>query len=167
MRYMWLLAVGGAAIVGCEQGNPSPSVVGAWNLISWEQRTGTGEVSYPHGDNPIGQIIYTENGQMSAQLMNPEATLLDVTGLSADELLAQVGTMFFAYHGTYSVDEPAQTVTHHLQGSLYPTWVGTDQVREFEFLGDDVLQLTAIIEDRITESAGATGTHVLLWERVR
>ncbi len=158
-----------AAITACEsQERANNSLVGAWNLVSWVVTSPSGEVSYPYGQSPEGQIIYTDNGQMSAQLMHPGAALPDLAELSPEEAMGRVGRTFFAYHGTYSVDESAQTVTHHVLGSLAPTWVGTDQRREFEFLDSDRLRLTARTEgDQAAEDIGAGGTNVLIWERTR
>jgi Lipocalin-like domain len=141
--------------------------VGAWRLISWKATSPSGEIRYPHGETPEGQIIYTANGQMSAQLMNPGAALPDVNGLSPGEVLARIATTFFAYHGTYEIDAPARTVTHHVVGSLAPNWVGTDQVRAYEFLSDDRLELTARIgDDSVAKAAATSGTQVLVWERI-
>ena len=156
-----------AALAGCERGDPAASLVGAWRLVSWEQGAEPGNMRRPYGENPEGQLIYTSNGQMAAQLMNPGATLPDVTGSAAEEVLAQVSTTFFAYYGTYSVDASAQTVTHHVQGSLAPTWVRSDQVRAFEFLDEDRLQLTAILDEQSSSELAATGRQVLVWERIR
>ena len=40
------------------------------------------------------------------------------------------------YFGTYSVDATTQTVTHHVEGSLWPDYTDTDQVRPFRIEGD-------------------------------
>lgn len=158
-----------AALTGClSQQHTNTSFVGAWNLVSWVVTNPSGELSYPYGQSPEGQIIYTDNGQMSAQLMHPGAELPDLDGLSPDEVMGQVFTTFFAYHGTYSIDESAQTVTHHVVGSVAPSWVGTNQLREFEFLDNDHLRLIAKLEgDQVAQDAGAVGTNVLVWERTR
>jgi Lipocalin-like domain len=150
-----------------ERTGPEQRFVGAWRLISWKATSDAGDVRYPHGETPEGQIMYTANGQMSAQLMSPGATLPDVNGLTPKEVLARVATTFFAYHGTYEVDERARTITHHVVGSLAPSWVGTDQVRGYEFSSDDRLELTARIGDEsVAKAAAAVGTQVLVWERI-
>src|SRR5262245_49062163 len=38
-------------------------------------------------------------------------------------------TGYYAYFGTYTVDESARTVTHHIQASVRPEEVGRDYVR--------------------------------------
>ena len=155
-----------AACLGCGSEELSGSLVGAWRLASWEQRSASGEVSYPYGEMPEGQIVYTSNGQMSAQLMNPRDTLAGVTASGTEEIVSRVAQNYFAYYGTYTLDELARTVTHHVHGSLASTWVGSDQVRQFEFLTDDRLQLVATIDDDSQVSSVATGQQVLVWERI-
>ena len=141
--------------------------VGAWRLVSWERTSPSGEVSYLYGREPEGQLIYTSNGQMSAQLMNPDAKSPADARSSSNETAAEIAKQFFAYWGTYSVDESAACVTHHVLGAVARSWVGRDQVRRYEFLGDDRLQLTADLEnDDVAERAGFAGAQVLVWERI-
>jgi hypothetical protein len=60
--------------------------------------------------------------------------------------LREAVTGFVAYFGTYDVDEAAHTVTHHVEASLVPSWVGTDVKRQFNFQ-DGRLLLTAAAPD--------------------
>ena len=157
------------ALIGCQsQERGYNSLVGTWNLVSWVVTSPSGEEGYPYGQSPEGQLIYTTNGQMSAQLMHPGAALPDLTGLSSDEVMGQVFTTFIAYYGTYSIDESSQRVMHHVSGSVARSWVGTDQVREFKFLSVDRLRLTARLEgDQTGQDLRAAGTNMLIWERVQ
>ena len=141
--------------------------VGAWTMVSWVMTDTDGNESYPYGPEAVGQIVYTETGRVAVHQMNPDAELPDVAGLTPSEALARIATTFFAYYGTYTVDESAGTVTHHLEGAMEPTWVGTDQVREFEFVGDDRLILLVTQDNELARSVGAAGTNVVAWERVR
>jgi hypothetical protein len=47
----------------------SQALVGAWRLVSSEFRLSSGEVIHPYGTDAVGLLIYTEDGQMSAQIM--------------------------------------------------------------------------------------------------
>jgi len=155
-----------AGCFACEQTNERDSLVGAWRLISWEQPSATGEASYPYGRTPEGQIIYTANGQMSAQLMNPGGNLAGVTASGAQEIVGRMSENYFAYYGTFTLDPETQTVTHHVKGSLAPNWVGSEQPRQFEFLPDGRLQLIAVLGAQDQTSDFATGRQVLVWERI-
>lgn len=143
--------------------------VGAWHLVSWTVKADDGTTTYPFGEQAQGQIVYTSSGQMSVQLMRPGADLsrfADLDGVSALDELGR--TTFFAYWGTYEVDDTAKTVTHHVEGSLSPTWVGTAQIRGYRFESEDRLVLTPQPEDA-EHQAGLDLTQVnkLIWERVR
>lgn len=85
------------------------------------------------GEKVIGRITYDKAGRMSGQMMRlgrhptlpPEGALLRAT--PARKRIREVVSGFIAYFGTFDVDEPAQTVSHHIQACLIPSWVGTDQ----------------------------------------
>lgn len=48
-------------------------LVGAWTLNSYVERDiETGVENYPFGEHPLGLILYTPDGYMSAQLQRPE-----------------------------------------------------------------------------------------------
>ena len=89
----------------------------------------------------------------------------DVEALT--EAILRVSRTFFAYYGTYSVDPIARTVTHHVQGSLRPSWVGTDQLRGFELLDDDRMALTVVLGDAASSDTNFPGSNILMWERLR
>jgi hypothetical protein len=67
-----------------------------------------------------------------------------------------------AYFGTFTVDEAAGTVTHHVQGSLFPEDLGKDFVRRFRVDGDTFeLSFTSPSPD------GASITRTLVFRRSR
>jgi Lipocalin-like domain len=55
-----------------------------------------------------------------------------------DEKAAAYNT-FIAYYGSFKVDTAAQSVTHHVTASLFPNWVGGDQVRFYQFDEDRLI----------------------------
>jgi hypothetical protein len=42
---------------------------------------------------------------------------------------------YFGYFGTFTVDEDAQEVVHHIEGGWFPNLVGTKQIRHYRFDG--------------------------------
>lgn len=167
-RFAFLLVL----VTGCTapESNPStttpppPELVGVWELVSYTVTSSDGGVRFPFGQGPKGQIIYTETGEMSAQLMGADYALSAFSGLDGPAALQEVGvSAFFAYWGTYVVDKAAGTVTHELKGCLYPDWVGADQLRSFRFEGPDSLVLWAQLP-----GVGDPGDlYELRWVRVR
>ncbi len=47
---------------------------------------------------------------------------------------------YLAYAGSYTLD--GMTVTHHVEMSLFPNWIGTDQVRAIAILENGDLELS-------------------------
>jgi len=121
-------------------------LIGTWKFESMKVETEKGEIVYPYGEKPFGMLIYTPSGHMSVLLMRPDRPRFasnDPLSGSPEEIESAYGG-FDAYCGTYSVDEEKGTVTHHIEGSKFPNWVGTDQVRNFQFSNDKLL-LKAIL----------------------
>ena len=83
----------------------------------------------------------------------------DPLNVSADEARAAfVG--FIGYYGSFTVDSAAGTVTHTLEVASIPNWVGSEQVRFFEFDGDRLTLSTAPMV-----LGGVEVTNVLEWQR--
>jgi len=140
--------------------------IGVWKLVSGESKDEvTGEVRYPWGTKPVGRLAYDDAGHVFAQLMNPgrrpvggmadRGAAAAIATLSADDMREML-TGFNAYFGTFDVDEPAQTVIHHLQSALIPSWVGTDQRRKYEFSGSNQL---------IMFNTASHAAYRLVWQR--
>ena len=138
------------------------SLVGAWTLVSWESQAMDGTVTQPYGPNPMGQIVYSGSGRMSAQLMHPTASLPEATNTTAEEMSAAIFGRFFSYYGSYTVDEESSIVIHHVEGALLPTWVETERPRSFTFDGRDRVILNTMPDELRTSGAVST----LIWQRV-
>jgi len=132
--------------------------VGQWTLISYEQRSPTGEVTQPFGKDPIGRISYDPHGHMSAQLMRRDRLKFADSDprKGTDAEIRNAFTEYAGYYGSYTVDEKAGTVTHHVEGAWFPNWIGSNQVRRFEFSGNQ-LTLRADLP---------AGPSILVWERI-
>lgn len=136
--------------------------VGTWSLESFHAKAPNGEMVHPFGESVVGRITYSEDGRMSVQVMSEDRARLstdDFTRAPAAEI-TQAFTTYVGYCGTYSIDSEAGEVTHHLEVASIPNWVGTDQLRIFEF-GEDTLRLSTppILIDGIAVES------VLLWRR--
>ncbi len=112
-------------------------LVGHWSLESFEALS-DGSAEYPFGPGAVGQITYDRAGHMAVQIMKsgrrPFASGDQAAG-SVEEVSAAF-TGYVAYYGTYSVDERAGVVTHHIAASMFPNWVGSEQQREVLLEGD-------------------------------
>jgi hypothetical protein len=121
-------------------------IVGVWDFTSMVVLTSSGEVVYPYGEDLYGRLIYTEGGHMCVLLMRarrPKFALDDPFAGTPTEK-ADAFDSFDAYCGTYEVDEHAGIITHRIEGSKFPNWLGSNQIRYFEF-ADQQLIIKAVI----------------------
>ena len=136
----WVVAV----LVVCACASQTNQLVGTWKFISLGGKSSKGDVFHPYGQNLFGRLMYDAKGNMSALLMNPDRPRFasgDMKKGTPEEIKAAFEG-FDAYCGTYTVDREKRTVTHHVLGSKFPNWVGTDQLRFFKISGD-TLRITA------------------------
>lgn len=139
------------------------SFVGTWRLVAANFYKADGTLVKLYGDEPKGIFVYDDGGRMCVQIMEPERPLLPPGHLAehASDDYQRILIGYIAYFGTYDVDEAARTVTHHVQGSLIPNWVGTDLVRGYEFSGTRLTLRTSASRLR-----GELMRGELIWERM-
>jgi hypothetical protein len=133
--------------------------IGAWDLVSYELRTTDGRTLQPLGTDPVGRISYDAAGHMSAHLMRRGVPNFGASRREQATLeeMAAAWRGYAGYFGSYSIDEAASAVIHHVEGAWYPNFVGTDQVRIYCFEGD-----------RLTLQAdSASGRTTIVWQRPR
>lgn len=136
--------------------------LGAWKLISIDIRYAEGNVVSVYGENPAGMITYTDDGKASVHLMDrrrPKFSGNDKSqGTPEETKSAVVG--YEAYFGSFEIDEENNSITHHVEGALFPNWIGTDQLRFYEFNNGNLILTTPKIP-----YSGTTLVGVLTWER--
>ena len=121
-------------------------LIGAWELVSFvEKPLNESPPNYPMGERPTGILIYTPDGYMSAQLMraNPGHFASADWFKTTSEEYARVASTYFAYAGSFQVDEESKTVTHFVLVSLFPNWIGQKQQRIARIEGDTLHLSTA------------------------
>ena len=138
--------------------------IGTWKLVSAEAVRANGDVVKPLGDDPKGVIMYDTHGNMSAQLFRADRQdfASDDRAAASDSEIRAAFLSFTAYYGTFSVNDDEGVVTHHVEGSLLPNWVGGDQHRNFKLYG---VRLTLTPPPR--EVDGQQQVSSLVWQRVR
>jgi hypothetical protein len=140
----------------------SNPLIGTWRLISWQNRSLLdGEVSYPLGKDAVGYIMYGQDGYMSVAILSPDRPKFaagDLLSGGAEERARAVGT-YVSYCGQYEF--LGDTVVHRVELSLFPNWVGVEQERLVEVMGD---RLT--LSTRPILLGGVQRTAHLIWEAV-
>jgi hypothetical protein len=118
-------------------------VLGGWELVSFVARdAATGEEKHPLGRAPLGLILYTVDGHMSAQLAD--------SGMQG----------FISYGGRFAVDEETSTLHHDVTISMMPELLTQPQFRHACIDGD-----TLTLSASRTDDAGVTTHSRLKWKR--
>ena len=140
-------------------------LVGEWRLVSYTSLDSSGKQALVWGPNPIGLIVYTPDGTMAAQLYDPRRAKFGTLPRAASPELAKAAFVGgYSYYGSFKVDTAAKTVTHHVEGSNNPDWIGGNLVRSYRFVGKDRIALTVLTNFDGTKVANGA---VLVWERLR
>ena len=137
--------------------------VGAWRLVSTEQRLadGTTRPAPAFGPNGVGYLLYTESNRMCALLMDPTRPKWDDRQTAPpDTVLRSAYNGLAAYCGTYDVNIKEGYVVHHVELDKSPNAVGTDRKRFFTFSGNRL-----VLRPAPPLPAGVVD-YSLTWERV-
>ena len=138
-------AVSVSLLSSCRQKESLSPVIGRWRLIAVEAHDDAGSVSYIFGRHPNGQVTYDPAGNVYVLLFNPDrpqfASGDRLRGTSQEIQSAFEGSV--AYYARYTLDQAAGRVTHHVLGSTYPNWIGTDLVRYYKIDGQRLSLTTA------------------------
>jgi Lipocalin-like domain len=113
------------------------------------------------GTDPIGYVLYTADGRFSIGISRRDRAGFaagDVLGGTTEEK-ARAVEGFVAYAGRYTFH--GDRVIHHVELSLFPNWVGSDQERWIELAGG---RLTLSASPLLL--AGKQQVPSLVWERV-
>ncbi len=129
-----------------KEGTTHNSFIGTWKFISLVGESTEGDILYPYGENLYGKLMYDPKGNMSVFLMRqnrPKFVSGDIYKGTSEEIKFAFEN-FDAYSGTYRIDVDKGTVTHCIEGSRFPNWEGTNQVRYYK-ISNDTLTLSATL----------------------
>lgn len=115
------------------------SLIGVWQLVSFDQTENDGSTSHPYGDMPVGRLTFDAAGRMSVFVMKPGrfASVNSTSAIaraSVDDL-RQIADGFVAYYGEFQVDETEKTLITKVEAATIPAWSGSEQKRTYELNG--------------------------------
>jgi hypothetical protein len=145
---------------GGNKAEVSQRFLGAWRLAAAEQK-GPDGVFHPQpdlGPHAKGFIMYTPDGHMCAQLMNPERPEWADPQNPTEPEHASAGRGFISYCGRFEVNEGEQMMIHYPETAFQPNYVGTVQKRPYRLEGADRLIYSVKI-------GGAD--RRIVWERLK
>lgn len=133
--------LGGVASIGlfaatASMGDAAASAVaGAWRLESFDERVADGSFKPRFGPNPVGYLIYTASGRVSATLSGIHRRPLVSGSTSAAPADCNESVHdFLAYAGRYEIK--GSTVYHHVETCVFTNLVGVTLKRGFQLRGD-------------------------------
>lgn len=128
------------------------NMVGVWRLVSFETETEDGDTDRPFGDAPLGRLVYTAGGIMSAHLGRGDRPAF--ADLGEDNGARALGAMktHFSYAGRWRLE--GDRVVHEVDMSISPDWVGTEKTRRVAFDGPDLILTDEALEPRLGRKAG-------------
>ncbi len=143
----------------------SQDLVGTWKLVEWTAEV-DGKPVTPFGGETTGLITYTGDGRMWGTLMRVDRPLVDGDTLAAasEPERAAAAAGYLNYAGTYRLE--GSTVVHEVEVSLFPNWIGTDQVREMQWASNEGGGQDLLLSAQSTSSKGEAVSNRLVWRRL-
>jgi hypothetical protein len=146
------------------------NLIGVWELESLQDQRPGGDVLDWMGKKPSGMLVYSPDGRMTIQIMRDPRPVVAGPMWSSDghNLLPSASANeirdaysgYYAYFGTWDLDERAHTVTHHVRASLRSVEVGSDYVRPYELSAGQLR-----LRYPVSAPDGERRTRVLVWRR--
>lgn len=136
-------------------------IAGRWKLVSLDAVRPNGEVVREWGSNPTGYLTYDASGFVSVQIVRDPRPATSSRESTSDERREAFDT-YYAYFGTFEINDEEGVVIHHIEGSPRPYEVGTDLKRSFKLTGNR-LELSTAPQQLET---GELRVYRLIWERV-
>jgi hypothetical protein len=125
----------------------SARFVGTWTLIKCITKKNDRKITYPFGENPVGQLLYDAKGNMMVQVMSPGiknfASETRLEGTPEEMTTAYEG--FLAYYGTYKVMPDSNLIIHQIKACSFPNWINKEQKRYYKFKDNKLILKTPLI----------------------
>lgn len=133
---------------------------GTWTLVAADAIRADGVRVRDYGEQPGGRLVVDAAGRYSLQIFKRERRRFRSADKSAgspeDYQSAVMGSS--THYGTVEVDERAGTLTFRIEGSSFPNWEGTVQVRGYDLSNG---QLSYRVPPRADGS-----TPLSVWQRL-
>jgi Lipocalin-like domain len=134
-------------------------LVGTWTLEADTSTTPDGRTFQPFGQAPQGIAIFDSSGRFAIVISRPDLPKFlsnnRMQGTAKENEAIVHGSI--AFFGTYSITDGM--IVQHIEGGMWPSWVGTDQKRTIMSFAGDEQTWTAV------NSFG--GRSELHWKRVK
>jgi len=159
----WQVVGGQENRIAAAVAGDSARLLGTWRVLTAGTLGPGGSLEpFPeYGPHPLGYLMYDATGHMCVTLASPDHPLWTDANKPTQAELARAGQAVFAYCGTYQVRENECRIIHRPEFSSSPSYVGTDQSRNYRLEGDT---LTLSAEE--PDANGQTSRYRIIWQRV-
>ncbi|KAK5137656.1 hypothetical protein LTR08_007951 [Meristemomyces frigidus] len=157
--------------------NHAAKLAGGWKCISFEVFNGSGPekklVSKPHGEHPLGRVLISKNGWLSAHMAKPDRMAQPLPSGStwqegSDEEVAHVARGLSMYCGRLELfeDDSGMYWQTRVEVCSDPNRMGGLEVRRVEYLeeGGKTFMVLQPKNDMVMED-GTRTRGVLKWEK--
>ncbi|KRW61088.1 lipocalin-like domain-containing protein [Pseudomonas sp. TTU2014-080ASC] len=135
------------------------TIKGRWSILAWEQLYDDGRVVLPMGTELEGFIEYSDFGMFCVVAKKDRPAFTTGGQWNAEDAeKAAAYSSYLTYAGDYEVN--GDIITHKVNYSIFPNWVGGSQHRKAVFDGE-ILRLEARLEEGTSEARTAR----LSWKR--
>ncbi|MEV8518931.1 lipocalin-like domain-containing protein [Dyella marensis] len=114
------------------------AIEGSWTLDFADVQHADGTRAHDYGDAPKGLLQIDHQGHYSLFIFDrarPKFAGGDKGTATPEEIRAALmGTS--SHYGTVEMDAAKGTLTFHIEGSTFPNWEGSTQVRAYVLSGD-------------------------------
>lgn len=139
----------------------SLDLVGRWDIVTFEQAYDDGRKLFPFGQDIEGFVRYVADGDMIVFIAKKQRPAFVKGGQwnAPDDEKAAAYDSVLSYAGRWSVE--GDEISHFVDYSVFPNWVGGVQKRKLRVLDDGCIALEARLEDGTPEARTAR----LVWRR--
>jgi Lipocalin-like domain len=137
-------------------------IVGTWKLVLEEQTLKDGRRTHYYGPNGKGVLIYSVDGHMCFVGMDPDRPKWRNPEKPTLEEKASAFDGSYGYCGLYEIDTKHNLLIHLPEVSTGPEYVGTRQLRPYQFEGDRM-----ILSGGTAEDEPDLASWKIVWEKVR
>jgi len=156
------LGIGVLAQAGQDEAEIRRKIVGTWKLVFEENTLKDGSKTHEYGPNGKGFLMYSADGHMCAVEMNPNPPKWRNPVRPTQQEKAEAFDGSYGYCGPYEIDMKQSQLIHLPEVSTGPGYVGTRQLRPYQFEGNRLILTGGAVEDE-TEVA----SWKVVWEKIR
>jgi hypothetical protein len=136
-------------------------LAGCWDLVECTFTAADGTVRTPWGDAPVGVLLVTPAGDLSAHGGRADRAPFEGDHATPAEKQQAYDDYFSYFARIVRVDDDAGTIVSAVEGATDPGWIGTEQLRYLDIIDDDRI----VLRTPPLALAGSEVVGRMLWRR--